>query len=207
MMDRKIQDVASYFAQLGSVLHAADSATLELITASLYDAFHEERNVFVFGNGGSASLASHFACDLAKGITYGVSDRRMRVMSLTDNVALMSAWSNDDGYECVFVEQLRNFCQPDDVLLAISGSGNSPNVLRALEFGRKLGTVNLGLTGFRGGKMLPLCDQCFVVESSNMQMIEDIHTMSMHAMATMLHRRIAGIRSPVIALQAGGRPR
>jgi D-sedoheptulose 7-phosphate isomerase len=205
-MDRKIQDVASYFAQLGSVLHGADSAKLELITASLYNAFHEERNVFVFGNGGSASLASHFACDLAKGITYGVSDRRMRVMSLTDNVALMSAWSNDDGYECVFVEQLRNFCQPDDVLLAISGSGNSPNVLRALEFGRTLGTVNLGLTGFKGGKMLPLCDQCFVVESSNMQMIEDIHTMGMHAMVTMLHKRIAGSRNPVIAL-AGGRPR
>jgi len=206
-MDRKIQDVASYFAKLGTLLKAADSAKLELITASLYDSFHEERNVFIFGNGGSASLASHFACDLGKGITYGVSERRMRVMSLTDNIALMTAWSNDDGYECVFLEQLRNFCQPDDVLLAISGSGNSPNVLRALEFGRELGTINLGLTGFSGGKMLPLCDHCFVVDSSNMQMIEDIHTMSMHAMVTMLHKRIAGTRSPVIALHAGGRPR
>jgi D-sedoheptulose 7-phosphate isomerase len=206
-MDRKIQDVASYFAKLGTLLKAADSAKLELITASLYDAFHEERNVFIFGNGGSASLASHFACDLGKGITYDVSERRMRVMSLTDNIALMTAWSNDDGYDRVFVEQLRNFCQPDDVLLAISGSGNSPNVLRALEFGRELGTINLGLTGFSGGKMLPLCDHCFVVDSSNMQMIEDIHTMSMHAMVTMLHKRIAGARSPVIALHAGGRPR
>ncbi len=192
-MDRSIQDAGAYFSELQKVTARVSHRDVEQIATELFRAFVDGRNVFIFGNGGSAALASHMACDLGKGITFGTSEHQMRVSSLTDNLALITAWSNDVGYEVIFREQLRNTCRPGDVLFAISGSGNSPNVLCALEFGRQLGTLNLGITGFNGGKMKALCDVCFIVDSSNMQIIEDLHTASAHAIATILFNQIARV--------------
>jgi D-sedoheptulose 7-phosphate isomerase len=139
----------------------------------------EGRRIFVCGNGGSASTASHFACDMVKGASYGKATR-FRIMALTDSLPTITAYSNDVGYECVFVEQLKNFAEPGDVVMAISGSGNSPNVLRAVEYGNALGCRTIALTGRNGGALGPLAELNLQVSEPHMGRIEDAHTIVMH---------------------------
>jgi D-sedoheptulose 7-phosphate isomerase len=143
-------------------------------------ALESKRFIDVMGNGGSAANAEHFVNDLAKGGQRGFP-RRFKVMSLTSNVSLMTAWANDTDYEHVFSEQLRNFVSAGDVVLAISGSGNSRNVLNALELARKRGAVTVGLTGYDGGKLKSLCDHWVTVPSDNMQHIEGLHLVVLDA--------------------------
>jgi D-sedoheptulose 7-phosphate isomerase len=182
-------------------LPAIDNLVREFLRA--YDG---GRTIFLFGNGGSASLASHMACDLGKG-TAPSQGKRLRALALTDNLALITAWANDTRYENVFVEQLENLLQPGDVACAISASGNSPNVLAALNFARRAGARTAGLTGFEGGTMKSLCDVCVVVSSGNMQIIEDLHLAIAHAVFRVLRHEIqekndaggARLSSPVLA--------
>jgi D-sedoheptulose 7-phosphate isomerase len=186
-----IGDSQSYFRHYSSVLADLPHSKIEQVADKLNQAYEEGRRVFLFGNGGSAALASHFACDLGKGTTLpGNSQKRFRVLSLTDNMPLLTAWANDTSYEQVFAEQLRNFVQPGDVAIAISGSGSSPNVLRALEAAREAGAFTIGLAGFQGGKMNSLCDLCVVIPSNNMQIIEDLHVSVTHALFTLVRDRI-----------------
>ncbi len=185
----EIYDASSYFGCLSRTIEGLSFEGIEQIAETLLHAYESGRMVYLFGNGGSAALASHFACDLGKGTANG-SGKRFRVMALTDNVPLMTAWSNDSKYEDVFAEQLRNFVQRNDIAFAISGSGNSPNVLRALKFARKAGAITVGLTGYQGGKMKELCDQCMIVPSDNMQIIEDLHLCVAHALFTAVRKRI-----------------
>ncbi|HKV77307.1 MAG TPA: SIS domain-containing protein [Candidatus Sulfotelmatobacter sp.] len=148
-------------------------------------------SIFTLGNGGSAALASHFACDLGKGtLVHNKSKKRFRVISLTDNVPLITAWANDHGYEHVFAEQLENLIESGDVVFAISGSGNSPNVLRALEVAKRSCARTIGLTGFEGGSMKSLCDVCMILPSNDMQVIEDFHLSVTHAISSVIRRRI-----------------
>jgi D-sedoheptulose 7-phosphate isomerase len=156
------------------------------------------RAVFLFGNGGSAALASHMACDLGKGASEAVT-QRLRVLSLTDNVPLITAWANDTAYEHVFAEQLKNFVQPNDVVFAISCSGNSPNVLNGLRAAREAGAVTVGLAGFQGGKMKQLCDICVVIPSNNMQVIEDLHSLLAHAIFTEFRHRLRPAKAMAVA--------
>jgi D-sedoheptulose 7-phosphate isomerase len=160
------------------------------VSEILFGAYDKQHTVFVFGNGGSAALASHFACDLGKGTVNG-SAKRFKVMALTDNVPLMTAWANDSHYENVFSEQLANFAAPRDVVFAISGSGNSPNILKALQVANEAGLTTIGLTGFSGGRMLALCDACIVVPCDNMQVIEDLHLCVAHSLFTCIRDRIS----------------
>ena len=147
--------------------------------------------IFTLGNGGSAALASHFACDLGKGtLVHNKSKKRFRVISLADNIPLITAWANDHGYEHIFAEQLENLVESDDLVFAISGSGNSPNVLRALEVAKNHGARTIGLTGFEGGKMKGLCDVCVILPSDNMEVIEDFHLSMTHAISSVIRRRI-----------------
>jgi D-sedoheptulose 7-phosphate isomerase len=187
----RICDFYSYFEHSSRIIANLPYAQIEAVAAQLGRAFHDGRTIFLFGNGGSAALASHFACDLGKGTASGDSGRRrFRALSLTDNTALLTAWANDTSYELVFEEQLRNFIQAGDVAFAISGSGSSPNVLRALKAARGAGAINVGLTGFTGGRMRELCDLCVIVPSDNMQIIEDLHLSITHALFTVLRHRI-----------------
>ncbi len=178
-----------YLSSVARVIEQVPAAIVDEIVVALAMAYDENRAVFVYGNGGSAALASHAACDLGKG-TACDGLRRFRVMSLTDNLPLITAWANDFGYEYVFAEQLRNLAQPNDVCVAISASGNSPNVLNALRVGRDAGAFNIGITGFNGGKLKHLCDICLVVPSENMQFIEDAHLCIMHCMFTAVRSHI-----------------
>jgi D-sedoheptulose 7-phosphate isomerase len=169
-----------YLRGLMSVLEQIPVFEIDEVVSHLARAYQDNRTVYLFGNGGSAALASHAACDLGKGTTLP-PQRPFRVVSLTDNMPLMTAWANDVGYEEVFAAQLRPFMEPGDVAFAISGSGNSPNVLNALRAAQEAGGFNIGLAGFGGGKMKLLCDRCITIPSENMQHIEDAHLCVMHA--------------------------
>jgi D-sedoheptulose 7-phosphate isomerase len=187
-----IRNVMQYFHCYGAVIESLPYGVIEQATSEILCRYDLQRNIFLFGNGGSAALASHFACDLGKGtIVEGSGSKRFRVLALTDNLPLMTAWANDSSYDQVFAEQLRNFIAPTDVAFGISGSGNSPNVLRALEVARDAGAYNIGLTGFRGGKMKDLCNICIIIPSENMQIIEDLHLSVVHAMFSVLRQRLS----------------
>jgi D-sedoheptulose 7-phosphate isomerase len=161
------------------VIQAIDLEKIGQVIEALARARDEGRRIFVCGNGGSASTASHFVCDLVKGASYQ-RDKRFKIMALTDSLPTLTAYSNDVGYDCVFVEQLKNFAEPGDVVLAISGSGNSPNVLRALEYGNERGCFTIALSGRNGGKMGPLAKLHVCAAHPHMGRIEDAHMIAAH---------------------------
>jgi len=140
------------------------------------------RRIFVCGNGGSASTASHFACDIVKGASFG-RESRFRIMALTDSLPTLTAYANDVGYECVFAEQLKNFAEPGDLFMAISGSGNSPNVLCAMERANAAGCKTIALTGRDGGKLAPMAQLSIQVPVGHMGRIEDAHMVVCHMIA------------------------
>ena len=191
-------DVNAYFDAVARTIGNMPIATVDEIANVLLQAYDSNRMVYLFGNGGSAALASHFACDLGKGATNG-SSKRFKVMAFTDNVPLMTAWANDARYEDIFAEQLVNFVQPDDLVFAISCSGKSPNVVKALGVAREAGAFTIGLTGFQGGDMKTLCDLCLVVPSDNMQIIEDLHLSITHAVFTALRAKICQENGEAVA--------
>jgi D-sedoheptulose 7-phosphate isomerase len=187
----EILDARQYFAELQRVVARLSHDGIDQIADALYKAYESERIVYTFGNGGSASLASHFACDLGKGTAYCNGGKRFRALALTDNLPALTAWANDSSYEDIFSEQLRNFVHPQDVAFAISGSGNSKNVLNALEVAREAGATTLGISGFEGGQMKSLCDICVVVPSNNMQIIEDMHLAMAHSIFRIVYSRMS----------------
>jgi D-sedoheptulose 7-phosphate isomerase len=168
-----------YINDLGRLLAELPVAQLKGITDRLLEAYDEGRQVFLMGNGGSGSTCSHMVNDFQKCI-YLAGKKTFRCLSLTDNVALITAWANDTSYERIFAEQLRPWVQPGDLVICVSGSGNSPNVLRAAELAREMGAYTLGLTGYQGGKLAPLVDEALIVPCDNMQRIEDVHMVILH---------------------------
>lgn len=186
---KEITSCRFYFQSLSETIARIPYTQIDSVAEVLVRAYSQQRTVFLFGNGGSAALASHFACDLAKGTIHG-SARRFKALALTDSIPLMTAWANDSDYENIFSEQLANFVTHGDVAFAISGSGNSPNVLKALKDARKAGAVTTGLTGFAGGQMRALCDALVVIPSENMQLIEDLHVCVTHSLFTCVRSRI-----------------
>jgi D-sedoheptulose 7-phosphate isomerase len=168
-----------YVFEVRETLDHLPWGSIDAMVQILHAARLGDRQVFVMGNGGSAATASHTACDLGKN-TAVPGLPRFRVMSLTDNMPTFSALANDLGYENVFLEQLANFVRRDDVVIAISASGNSPNILRAVEFARACGALTIGWSGFNGGKLAQLVDVAVVIRNNCMEQIEDIHLMLEH---------------------------
>jgi D-sedoheptulose 7-phosphate isomerase len=167
------------------VLRALDLIDTEQVALAIEwfdEARAAGRHIFVCGNGGSASTASHFVCDVVKGASYQ-RHRRFKIMALTDSLSTLTAYSNDVGYECVFAEQLKNFAQPDDVLMCISGSGNSPNVVCAMEYANSIGCKTIALTGRDGGKLGPMAQLNLHVAVPHMGRIEDAHMVICHMIA------------------------
>ena len=171
--------VENYIAQNLTLLKSLDAGAIARIIAEFGKARDARKRIYAIGNGGSASTASHFVNDMGKGASIG-RETRFKTIPLTDNVAWMTALSNDLCYEGVYVEQLKNFAEPGDVLLAISGSGNSENVLRAVRYANEVGCVTIGFTGFEGGKLSELVQHCVVVPSDHMGRIEDMHLILQH---------------------------
>jgi len=158
---------------------------LDRLLEILLEARKNQKTVFIMGNGGSGSTASHFACELAKN-TIVPGDIRSKVIALTDNVPQILAWANDTDYENIFVEQLKNLMDEGDVVIGISVSGRSRNVLKALRYANENGAVTIGLTGFDGGELKKIAKEVIIVQSNNMQCCEDIHLMIQHILTSML---------------------
>ncbi len=175
--------IKRYFHDLTALIPQLPYSAINSIVSIFLDAFAQQRTVYVFGNGGSAASASHMMCDINKGASGLVAGKRPKVMALTDNVSLISAWANDFGYERIFSEQLKTFVKPRDVAFAISTSGDSPNVLLALETAREYGALTVGLGGCQGGQMKALCDLCAIIPSDNVQLIEDLHHAMIHSIS------------------------
>jgi D-sedoheptulose 7-phosphate isomerase len=187
----EISGAKQYFEELQRVMLSLPKEGIDQIADRLVGAYDAGRTVFLCGNGGSAALASHFACDLGKGTAHCNGGKRFRVLALTDNLATLTAWANDSSYGDVFSEQLKNFVQPLDVVFAISGSGNSKNVLNALQVARESGAATVGISGFEGGAMKSLCDVCVIVPSNDMQIIEDLHLAIAHSIFRIVHARMS----------------
>lgn len=183
--------IREYLASVSATLGRLPRERIQAALDALLRAYRDERTVFTFGNGGSAATASHFACDLCKGTIPPGNRPRLRAVGLTDSVPLLTAWGNDADYSAVFAEQLRSLGRPGDVALAISGSGNSPNVLRGVEEARALGMATIGMSGFRGGTLASLVDVPLVVDNHDMLQIEDAHLVLCHAMTTWLRETFA----------------
>jgi len=168
-----------YKSKLLGALETVDLQAVGHAIEILAQARAEGRHIFVCGNGGSASTASHFVCDMVKGASFK-RESRFRIMALTDSLPTITAYSNDVGYDCVFAEQLKNFAQADDVFMAISGSGNSPNVLCAMEYANSIGCKTIALTGRDGGKLGPMAKLQIRVAEPHMGRIEDGHMIVCH---------------------------
>jgi D-sedoheptulose 7-phosphate isomerase len=195
--------VKGYFEDATELIPRLPYQEVERIISVILEAFDSGHTIFVFGNGGSAASASHMMCDMNKGTIDPAQPRRLKTMALTDNIPLITAWGNDTHYERIFAEQLRNFAVRSDVAFAISGSGNSPSVLLALQAAKEAGAFTVGFAGYQGGKMKTLCDVCAVVPSDNMQMIEDMHHAMLHAMFTVVKDRIQSGARQFLAAGAG----
>jgi D-sedoheptulose 7-phosphate isomerase len=170
-----------------------DSDQIERVSDLIEEAYHAGRFVFICGNGGSGANASHLSEDLAKCTLRDFEgQKRLKVLSLTDNTAGIMAWANDEGYDRIFIEQLKNLASPGDVLLAISGSGNSPNILKAVEWANRRGMATVGFTGFDGGKLKSLAQHNFHVAIGDMGIVESLHQVVFHWIIDDLYRRISG---------------
>jgi D-sedoheptulose 7-phosphate isomerase len=183
-------DFKQYTQKYLSTLSLLNTDEIEKFIDLLVDAYNKRTMVFVIGNGGSASNASHFAQDLAKG-TRATSNqtKRLRALSLTDNMAFVTAQGNDEGYNTIFEQQLRTLANRGDMVIAISGSGNSPNVLEAIDWANKNGLVTLGVTGFDGGKLKKTAQYSVNVPVSDMRTAESVHTVIFHYVVHQLIER------------------
>jgi D-sedoheptulose 7-phosphate isomerase len=161
------------------------AAGIARIVPVLLKSRQEGRTIYFFGNGGSASTASHFVVDIGKATIRG-DGRRFKCVGLVDNVESLTAWANDAEYSKVFSEQLKGLAQKGDVAVGISGSGNSPNVLRAIELGKTMGLTTIGLSGLGGGKLKDMADISVVVPSNSMQHTEDVHLLICHLLTAYL---------------------
>jgi D-sedoheptulose 7-phosphate isomerase len=184
-----------YLDRCSEVFRTLDLKQIEGLAADLFAAWERQKFVFVCGNGGSGSNASHFAADAGKN-TLRREDfsnenmRRLRILSLTDHTPNILAWGNDEGFDRVFVEQLKNYAGPGDTLIAISGSGNSPNVLNAVEWANAHQLVTWGITGYDGGKLRKTAARSLHVPLFDMGMVESVHLVVFHWVLNDLFARI-----------------
>lgn len=170
---------ASYLERLHATMQALDLDAVSQAIEWFREARAQRRSIFVAGNGGSQATAAHFVCDMVKGASFG-QDTRFRILALNESMPTVTAYSNDVGYHDAIVEQLKNFAQPGDLYMAISGSGNSPNVIRAMEYANSIGCRTLALTGCDGGKLGAAAALNIHVREPHMGRIEDAHHVICH---------------------------
>jgi D-sedoheptulose 7-phosphate isomerase len=184
-----IKHAKTYLKDLIKSIDKLPLEKIEKISDELKKAYKGKKHIFIMGNGGSAATASHFVCDLSKGTTVS-GKKRFRVVGLTDNVPLMTAWGNDVSYEDIFKAQLENIVEKRDVVIVFTGSGNSPNIIKAVKYSNSVGAVTIGFTGFNGGKLKGCAKISLVVPSKNMERIEDIHLILEHLIKLFLFEEI-----------------
>lgn len=185
-----MERIKSYISKLQKAIDSLDLEDIRKVIDLIMEAYQSGQQIFVFGNGGSASTASHFACDLGKNSIIQEKPR-MKIISLTDNVPIMTAWANDTSYENIFVEPLKNLLNPNDLVIGISASGNSENVLKAVEYANSVeGCTAIGLTGFGGGKLAKIVDVSVIVDSNDYGPVEDIHLILDHIIQDWIYKEL-----------------
>ncbi|MDB5082697.1 MAG: hypothetical protein JWP00_4621 [Chloroflexi bacterium] len=183
------QYISQYYSELKNSLDSISPVALGEIVSVLQQAAANHKMIYICGNGGSASTASHMACDLAKG-TRIAGFPYFRAIALTDSMSQLSAWANDTHYDNCFSGQLEGLGQPGEILIAISGSGNSANVLSAVTTARQLGMTTIGFVGFQGGKLKDMVEHSIVIPAENIEQVEDVHMSLVHSIATALRLSI-----------------
>jgi len=185
-MNLNLSDIISkYVSEVNTALTGLPVSAITDVVHLIEKVRDERRSIFIFGNGGSAATALHFATDLAKGANCP-GKPGIKAFALTGNVSLISAWANDSAYEDIFAEQLQNFIERGDIAIAISGSGNSPNILDGIKAAKAKGATTIGFTGFEGGKLKDMVDIAIVIPGSDMKPIEDIHLLIGHIITVCL---------------------
>lgn len=184
-------EFSEYFSRLSDTLNHLDLEAIGKLADLLMQAREEEKRIFIFGNGGSGATASHVTGDFLKGISYQM-DKRFKVQCLNDNISGMMAISNDLSYDEIFIEQLRAFMQPGDVVIGISGSGNSVNVVKALQYAEEQGAHTVAFCGFKGGKVKEIAKLLIHAPIHDMEITEDVHIIIFHALKQSLIRKLKG---------------
>lgn len=184
MVDYK-DEITQYFEKEKATLDAISKDDLSTLMNVLVHAKDEGKTIFIMGNGGSAATASHYVCDFNKGISCG-KDKMFKFICLNDNIPTMMAYANDLSYADVFVGPLKNFMQAGDIVIGISGSGNSENVVRAIQYANEKGGVTVGITGYSGGKIKQMSKYNVHVPIDDMQITEDLHMVLDHCMMKIL---------------------
>ena len=179
----------SYIKDLKALLDTFPHDRFEEMIEAILKAYQEGRQIFVMGNGGSGSTASHWCSDINKGCCLDL-DKKFKMLCLNDNIPIMLAYANDLSYDVVFVEQLKNFFQEDDVVIGISGSGNSANVLHAIDYAKKSGGTTIGLCGYSGGKLYGAVDIPVLARIDDMQKVEDVHTIIVHMSMQRIYKEL-----------------
>jgi len=183
------QDIVEYIELEKQVLSNLDVESINKVLNVLVEALEKEVNVYIFGNGGSAATASHYVNDFNKGISESL-EKKFRFICLNDNVSTMMAIANDSSYEEVFYQQLKGRLKKEDVVIAISGSGNSKNIVKAIEYTKEVGATLIGLSGYDGGKLKQLADYSLHVDIKSMQITEDVHMIFDHLMMSVLYKHL-----------------
>lgn len=184
--------ISDYLDRVCADIRRMDPVQIEAVSQLIESAYDEGRFVFIIGNGGSGANASHFCEDLAKCTLRDFeSQKRLKVLSLTDNAAAIMAWGNDEGYDRIFLEQLKNLASPGDLLLAISGSGNSPNILKAVTWANEHGLETVGITGYGGGQLRSLAHYNLHAPVDDMGIAESLHLVVFHWIIDDLYRRFS----------------
>jgi len=182
-------EIEAYIEKYVSVLRSLDVFSINEVMVAIVGAYNADGNIYIFGNGGSAATASHFQNDFNKGLSE-LLEKKFNFVCLNDNVPTVLAIANDSGYEFVFEHQLIGRLKQNDLVIAISGSGNSENVLRATEYAKQQGIKTIGITGYDGGKLAKMVDISFNVPVDDMQITEDVHMVLDHLMMSVLMKRI-----------------
>ncbi len=189
MENPMLNRIRTYLGEVSGLVMQIPPEDIERVTGIIMEAYRNGRTVFVFGNGGGSATAAHFVCDLAKG-TATENRPRLKAISLSDNIALLTAWANDTDYTNTFGEQLSNFVEDGDVVIGLSGGGMSPNVINAFHIANEANASTILFSGFRGGKARLVADESIIVPSDDMQQIEDVHLILAHIIFRCVRKQI-----------------
>ena len=177
--------VLSYINELKEILDSVPGNCFEDVLNMILQTYDHDSSIFIMGNGGSGATASHFACDINKGASLGL-EKRFKVMCLNDNLPTVLAYANDMAYEDIFIEQLKNFLKHNDLVIGISGSGNSKNVIKAIQYASENQAESVAFTGFDGGQLAKIAKTSIIIPSNDMQKVEDVHMILVHIIMQVL---------------------
>jgi D-sedoheptulose 7-phosphate isomerase len=188
-MEIFLEEISTYFNNLKKTIDLIEIHQIDNLMNLLINALQKNKQIFIMGNGGSAATASHFVCDFNKGLSWN-KQKRFKFICLNDNIPSMTAYANDTSYEDVFVEPLKNLFEKGDLIIGISGSGNSKNVLKAIDWGNVNEGITIGLTGYNGGLLKKTAMHNVHINVDDMQITEDLHMVLDHCMMKILYNHL-----------------